>query len=143
MDVQGPASRHGAVDLSPSSPWQAKKVEKMTTYFGFGLADNMFPAGQSTIRRRDLTPEEAKAVVRAGVEPCLNPSHALTIGAMRTRFDIDVRIPEKAPIAKLAVGDRLLVMGVSGLPRLEGRHEYTAEEIEGAKFRFGLYTVEA
>lgn len=113
------------------------------TFFGFGLADNMFPAGKSTIRRQDLTPEEAKVVVETGIEPCLNPSHALTIGAMRERFGIEVAIPAKAPIAKLAVGDQLLVMGVSGLPRLEGRHEYTAEEITGAQFRFGLYTVEA
>lgn len=51
-------------------------------------------------------------------------------------------IPQKAPVVALKKGDRLLVMGVSGLPRLEGRHEYTAEEVAAAKFRFGLYTVE-
>lgn len=32
-------------------------------------------------------------------------------------------------------------MGVSGLPRLEGRHEYTQAEIDGAKFDFSLWTV--
>jgi hypothetical protein len=114
----------------------------MRTYFGFGIADNMFPSGTSTITRRDLTPEQAKAIIAEGVEVCLNPSHALTIGVMRERFGIDVQIPAKAPMANVGHGDRLLVMGVSGLPRLEGRHEYTAEEVAGAKFRFGLYSVE-
>lgn len=114
----------------------------MTTFFGFGLADNMFPAEETVIRRRSLTPEEAKAIIEAGVESCLNPSHALTIGVMRERFGIDVAIPAKAPIVALKAGDRLLVMGVSGLPRLEGRHEYTADEVAAAKFRFGLYTLE-
>lgn len=114
----------------------------MTTFFGFGLADNMFPAGESTISRRDLTPEQAKAIIAEGIEVCLNPSHALTIGVMQTRYGIEVAIPAKAPMAKLGHGDRLLVMGVSGLPRLEGRHEYTAEEVAGANFRFGLYCVE-
>lgn len=112
----------------------------MTTFFGFGLADNMFPASCS-VSRRDLVPEEAKVVIAEGVEVCLNPSHALTIEAMRTRFGINVEIPAKAPFANLKFGDRLLVMGVSGLPRLEGRHEYTREEIDNAKFRFGLWTV--
>ena len=114
----------------------------MTTFFGFGLADNMFPADEAVIRRRSLTPEEAKAVIEQGVEPCLNPSHALTIGVMRNRFGVDVAIPAKAPIVNLRKGDRLLVMGVSGLPRLEGRHEYTEDEVAEAKFRFGLYTLE-
>lgn len=112
----------------------------MKTFFGFGVADNMFPAS-CNVSRRDLTPEEAKGVISEGVEVCLNPSHALTIGVMRTRYGIDVTIPEKAPLVSLKSGDRLLVMGVSGLPRLEGRHEYTQEEIDKAKFRFGLWTV--
>ncbi|MEI7512443.1 MAG: hypothetical protein WCK01_03220 [Candidatus Uhrbacteria bacterium] len=112
----------------------------MKTYFGFGMADNMFPANCS-MTRLELSPEEAKSVIAEGVEVCLNPSHALTIRVMQTRYGIDVAIPEKAPFANLKSGDRLLVMGVSGLPRLEGRHEYTPEEIESAKFRFGLWTV--
>jgi len=112
----------------------------MKTYFGFAIADNMFPAS-CNVSRRDLTADEAKRVISEGVEVCLNPSHALTIGVMRTRYGIDVTIPEKAPLVNLKSGDRLLVMGVSGLPRLEGRHEYTQEEIDKAKFRFGLWTV--
>ena len=114
----------------------------MKTFFGFGIADNMFPAGESNIRRRDIRPEEARELIAGGVEVCLNPSHAATIGVMRGKYGIDVAIPAKAPIVALQRGDRLLVMGVSGLPRLENRHEYTAEEVAGARFRFGLYEIE-
>jgi hypothetical protein len=112
----------------------------MSTYFGFGLADNMFPIA-CTLTRRELTPEEVRSIVADGIEPCLNPSHAETIRVMRERFGIHVAIPTKAPIAALQPGDRLIVMAVTGLPRLEGRHEYTETEIRGAKFRFGLWTL--
>ncbi len=112
----------------------------MRTFFGFGIAPSMFPS-DCEISTRELTPEQAKAIIAEGVEPCLNPSHKASIDAMQSRFGIEVAIPAKAPIVKLGLGDRLLVMGVSGLPRLEGRHEYTVEEIAGAKFNFSLWTV--
>lgn len=112
----------------------------MTTFFGFGIAPSMFPTACS-ITKKGLTPEQAKIIIEEGVEPCLNPSHKASIDAMRSRFGIEVSIPEKAPVVKLNDGDRLLVMGVSGLPRLEGRHEYTDAEIAGAKFEFSIWTV--
>lgn len=112
----------------------------MRTFFGFGIAPSMFPATCSIVKQA-LTPAQAKEAIEEGVEPCLNPSHALTIGVMRSRFGIEVAIPEKAPVVKLQYGERLLVMGVSGLPRLEGRHEYTEAEVAGAKFEFSLWTV--
>jgi hypothetical protein len=115
-----------------------KKMAK--TYFGFGVAPSMFPA-VCEISKRGLTPDQAKGVIEEGVEPCLNPSHKASIDAMRSRFGIEVGIPEKAPSVKLVAGDRLLVMGVSGLPRLEGRHEYTTDEVAGARFDFSLWTV--
>lgn len=110
------------------------------TFFGFGVAPSMFPTDCS-IAKRGLTPEQAKGVIEEGVDPCLNPSHKETIEVMSTRFEINVQIPAKAPSVKLRNGDRLLVMGVSGLPRLEGRHEYTEAEVAGAKFDFSLWTV--
>jgi len=112
----------------------------MPTFFGFGLADNMFPAS-CIVTRRELTPAAAKDIIEAGISPCLNPSHKLTIDAMGSRFGIVIEIPAKAAVISLKTGDSLLVMGVVGLPRLEGRHEYTQDEIDGAKFRFGLWTV--
>lgn len=110
------------------------------TFFGFGVAPSMFPS-ECLIAKRALTPEQAKGIVEEGVVPCLNPSHKASIDAMQSRFGIEVAIPAKAPVVKVEVGDRLLVMGVSGLPRLEGRHEYTEAEIAGAKFDFSLWTV--
>ncbi|HRH31806.1 MAG TPA: hypothetical protein PLK06_00585 [bacterium] len=110
------------------------------TFFGFGVAPSMFPA-DCAIAKRSLSPEQAKGVIAEGVDPCLNPSHKASIDAMQSRFGIEVTIPAKAPVVKLGFGDRLLVMGVSGLPRLEGRHEYTQDEIDGAKFDFSLWTV--
>lgn len=112
----------------------------MRTFFGFGIAPSMFPAN-CEISRRTLTPEQAKAVVAEGVIPCLNPSHKASINAMRSRFGIEVEIPTTAPTIKTEFGDRLLVMGISGLPRLENRHEYTDEEVASAKFDFSLWTV--
>lgn len=110
-------------------------------FFGFGIADSMF-TGDIVIRRRDLTVEDVREIVTKGVEPCLNPSHAESIRVMRERFGLNVLIPEKAPVVKLSAGDSLVLMAISGLPRLEGRHEYTAEEVAGAKFRFAIYSVE-
>lgn len=110
------------------------------TFFGFGVAPSMFPS-DCAIAKRSLSPEQAKAVLAESVELCLNPSHKATIEVMTSRFGIEVTIPAKAATIKMSAGDRLLVMGVSGLPRLEGRHEYTNEEVAGAKFDFSLWTV--
>lgn len=112
----------------------------MKTFFGFGVSASMFPAS-CNINKASLTPEQAKEIIDGGVEVCLNPSHKASIDVMTTRFAIHVEIPAKAPVVSLKNGDRLLIMGVSGLPRLEGRHEYTSEEIAGAKFDFSLWSV--
>lgn len=111
-------------------------------YFGFALADSMF-TGDVIISRRVLTPEQVREMARDGIlTPCLNPSHQATISAMRSRFGIDVEIPEKAPQVALKNGDSVVVMGVRGLLRLTDRHEYTAEEIASATFSFSEYTVQ-
>jgi hypothetical protein len=113
----------------------------MTNYFGFALADSMF-SGACTIERRVLSVEEVRDMVKAGaLVPCLNPSHQATIDAMRSRFGIDVEIPEIPPRVSLASGDSVIVMGVRGLPRLTDRHEYTEEEIASATFNFSQYIV--
>lgn len=114
---------------------------KKTTFFGFGLADNMFGEYQGVLQRQRLTIHEAKDIIQRGIEACLNPSHRATINVMETRFGISVPIPERAPVVRLEEGDSLLVMAVSGLPRLEGRHEYTDEEVATATFSFSLWTV--
>lgn len=113
----------------------------MTKYFGFALADSMFQ-GDCTIVRKSLTVDEVRALAEAGeLTPCLNPSHAATIAAMRQRFGIEVEIPETPPRVAVGTGDSVVVMGVRGLPRLTDRHEYTEEEIAQATFSFSEYTV--
>ena len=111
------------------------------TFFGFALADSMF-AGDCSIVRTKITHEEVKKMAENGeLIPCLNPSHAATIAAMRKRFGIEVAIPETPPQVTLSMGDSLIVMGVRGLPRLTDRHEYSTEEIDAATFTFSKYTV--
>ena len=116
--------------------------EKGKVYFGFALADSMLPEGR--IEKRSMTSFDRDFYFsgKGGeVVPCLNPSHAATIAAMKERYGIDVLIPETPPQVKLKKGDSLIVMGVRGLPRMVDRHEYTTEEIAGAEFNFSLYRV--
>ena len=113
----------------------------MKVFFGFALADSMF-AGEADIHRRPLEPGQVREMARDHMlTPCLNPSHQATIDAMRQRYGIEVEIPETPPRVSLEPGDRLVVMGVRGLPRLTDRHEYTTEEIENATFSFSEYSV--
>jgi hypothetical protein len=113
------------------------------TYFGFAVADGMFPSA-CTVTRQPLAAGEAASIIRLGIIPCLNPSHAATIAAMRERYGVDVEIPATAPKVALEAGDALIVMSVRGLPRLDAsRHEYTPDEIAGADFAFGLWSVKA
>ena len=114
-----------------------------TTFFGFGLAPSMFD-GNGTLEFRQLSADEARGLIAEATEKgtlksCLNPSHVATIDAMRSRYDIDVLVPEKAPFANLMAGDSLVTMGVRGLPRLEDRHEYTKEEVASATFTFTVW----
>lgn len=109
-------------------------------FFGFALADGMF-SGDVTIVRKTLTVEAVKELITAGVESCCNPSHTSTIEVAKSRFGLEVTIPETPPRVALGVGDSVLVMGVRGLPRLTDRHEYTKEEIASATFSFSRYSV--
>lgn len=110
-------------------------------YFGFAVADGMFSGEVVDLRREAVSVERVREMVAAGVIPALNPAHQSTISAMRTRYGIEVAVPEKAPMVSLGEGDQLVVMSVRGLPRREGVAEYTAEEIAAATFVFSLWTV--
>ena len=110
-------------------------------YFAFGIAPSMFPIN-CTIQRNAVSAEYVRRLVELNcLVPVLNPSHKATITAMRERYGIDMPIPEKAPQVLLGIMDSVVVMGVLGLPRLQDRHEYTREEVEGARFDFSLFTV--
>ena len=110
-------------------------------FFGFALADSMFTQ-DCVIRRTSLSIDAVRECLPSAI-PCLNPSHTATIDAMRSRFGIDVAIPERPPQVSLESGDSLVVMGVRGLPRLTDRHEYTQDEIEAATFSFTRYDMHA
>ena len=109
-------------------------------YFGFAISDSMFN-GDVEVVRSVLDIDAVKFLVKKGVIPCLNPSHKPTIDLMRTKFGLDVPIPDSAPQVSLETGDRVIVMGVRGLPRLAERHEYTQEEIDKATFSFSIWEV--
>ena len=101
-------------------------------FFGFALADSMFEDGTITRRTLDMSDDsdELESLLLSAAETgtlvsrC-NPSHVATIDAMRQRYGLQVAIPDTPPRVKLSDGDRILVMGVRGLPRLTDRHEYT------------------
>ena len=111
----------------------------MKTYFGFAIADGMFGAN-TTCTKQEIDINTVKAMIPTAI-PCLNPSHKATIDVMRSQFGIEIAIPEKPPRVSLVNGDRVIVMSVRGLPRLQDRHEYTPEEIASATFAFSLWTV--
>lgn len=112
----------------------------MSVFFGFAIADSMFPS-HCTVQREPLSVEEVRAALPECI-PALNPSHAATIAAARERYGLEVPIPETTPRVALTNGDAVIVMSVRGLPRLDAsRHEYTADEISRANFEFARWTV--
>lgn len=121
----------------PPSLLSFKRKKTMTTFFGFAVADSMFPA-TATIKKEPFTfsKEEVESAV-----PILNSTHTATIAVLETQYKVKVAIPEKPPSVSLQPGDAVIVMGVRGLPRLTDRHEYTPEEIAGATFAFSKYIV--
>lgn len=113
----------------------------MATYFGFAIADGMFPQRCNVRRQRLSSAEVVQRLEKGDVISCLNPSHKPTIDAAIKVFRLPISVPEKAPIVSLYPGDSVIVMSARGLPRLEGRHEYTDEEICQASFAFGEWIV--
>lgn len=109
-----------------------------TQYFGFAVADSMFPV-ECGIKKEAFDPTQSAEIEAAA--SCCNPSHAATIAAANSRFGLSLQIPEEPQQVALTLGDSLIVMGVRGLPRLTNRHEYTEEEIQSASFVFSKYTV--
>lgn len=110
----------------------------MTRYFGFAFSAAMLPPGDITLAKRDVSAEAVIALLEEGYVSCLNPSHKETIQAAHSRFGLNVQVPETAPRVILQPGDEMIVMQVTGLPRLTDQHEYTAEQIQSAQFVFVL-----
>lgn len=159
---QGKASKAGAWSWANKAIWAAQQAgitlhpgnlswpdfDKMSeelnskpkkVYFGFAIADSMFPV-RCTATRTPMTVDEVRAV--SAIIPALNPSHTATIAAMRERYGLDIEIPATAPRVTLKSGDSVIVMSVRGLPRLDAtKHEYTNDEIQRATFEFARWDV--
>jgi len=115
-------------------------------FFGFAISDSMF-SNDVRVLRMVLSPKEAKDILdkaraTGALVSCVNPSHVPTLVVARERFGLEFSVPEVAPKVELRASDSLLVMTVQGLPRLNaGQHEYSPEQIEGARFTFAIWTV--
>lgn len=115
----------------------------MTIYFGFALADSMFPATCDLKRRPLMVDDVYEILIQNDVQFCFNPSHEATVKAAAERFElpIPIQIPATPPVVKLTSGDKLVVMSVRGLPRLTDRRHYSEEEIRSATFEFAEWSV--
>src|SRR5271154_2172161 len=96
---------------------KSRKEKAMSkVYFGFAIADSMFP--ETCIgQRRPISVEEVKALMEAGYISCCNPQHRATNEAAGVRYGLNIEVPERAPLVSLKAGDRVIVMSVRGLPR--------------------------
>lgn len=110
------------------------------TFVGLAMSSTMF-SGEVLISRRVLDAEEAKRIISGEIISCFNPSHEATIEALRTRFGIEVDVPETAPKVTLEPGDSLIVMSARFTRRLNEGERYSLEEVEGASFEFVKYDV--
>lgn len=121
-------------------------------YFGLAISGNMVnnliqDNLDHNLKVRRLTFEEAEVEFCCASKGdqfsnCCNGSHVATLDALESLgFPAKIGLQERPPFASLAKGDSLLLMQVSGLPRLTDRHQYTAEEVANAKFTFQLWEV--
>ena len=115
-------------------------TQESKTYIALAIADSMF-AVDAQVARRPLSVEEVMVVVADGVVSGFNPSHQTTINALATKHGIVVPVPEKAPMIKLAVGDRLVVMSARFPRRLAEGEVWTQEEVNATQFAFGVWEV--
>ncbi len=131
----------GWPNLGGGSLYRIHLNQQAKTFLGLAFSASMLPSGKVEMVKEDLAIEEVKRAISAGVEVCLNPSHQSTIDALRVKYRIEVEIPETPPQISLNPGDSIIILQVSGLPRLTDRHEYTPEEITSAIFKFMEITV--
>lgn len=110
------------------------------TFVGLAIADSMFSA-EVTAVRRPLSVEDVKTMVESGtVISACNASHENTLKALAVKHGIQVAA-QGAPKVSLEPGDSIIVLSVRGLPRLEGTTQYTDAQVDAASFAFGLWTV--
>lgn len=107
-------------------------------YFGLAFSGSMLikelqKTSKASVLFSLIEIEDNKQAVEKALV-CLNPSHQATVDVLRSRLGLNIKIPNSAPKVSLKKGDTLFVLQVQGLPRLQGRSEYTEAEIESAQF---------
>ena len=111
----------------------------MAIYLSFNIADSMFE-GESVVARKPLTPERFGEIVRKpGIISCLNGSHATTIKALESRYNIIVHVPTDPPRILLKPKDFIIVISLRGLPRKTAGYQYDDGDLENATFSFALW----
>lgn len=109
-------------------------------YIGLAFSLSMLSQFPVNLNVQEITPEEVKSFLQEA-ESCCNPSHQATLIALKEKYGLEISVPPTPPRVLLKVTDEIVVLQVSGLPRLTDRHEYNSEEIEKAKFTFLKVTV--
>jgi hypothetical protein len=106
-------------------------------YIGLAFSASMLPHGTVQLTKTDLTPKQVRAEVDSGnLVSCCNPYHTATLAMLSEKHGINVDIPPEPPRIDLSLGDSIIVMQASGVPRRTDRLEYTREEIDAASFCF-------
>ncbi|HLD61316.1 MAG TPA: hypothetical protein VJA27_04275 [Patescibacteria group bacterium] len=109
------------------------------TYLGFNIDWHMF-LRNCQIDKKQLSVKDLKDWVRLGVIVFAEQSYKKLLKVIVERFNLGLEIPARYPAVSLASVDRVLVIGVSRLPRLKSGR-YTRKEAGKATFTFNLFTV--
>ncbi len=112
------------------------------TVVGLAMSSTMFE-GDVIISRKVISADQAKEIISSReIVSCFNRSHETTIEALRTRFEIEVEIPEVAPKVTLMPGDTLIVLSARFSRRLNEGERFSIEEVNSANFEFVEYTID-
>lgn len=108
-------------------------------YFAPKLASSMLPVGELTLRKKDLTPVEAREFTEEStVIFSFGRHYEAVLDVIKTLFEIEIRTQDDPPKFGLKEGDSLVVFQVGNLPPLTNGAEYTREQAIEANFRFTL-----
>ncbi len=131
-------SKKEDIIIEPRTFKTKQKGEGMK-YFAPKLASSMLPAGELTLRKKDLTPVEAREFTKGnGVTFSFGRHYEAVLDVIKTLFEIEIRTQENPPKFALEKGDSLVVFQVGNLPPLASGTEYTREQALEANFRFTI-----
>ncbi|MEL7037266.1 MAG: hypothetical protein AAFO04_16820 [Cyanobacteria bacterium J06592_8] len=106
----------------------------MNTYAGFAFSLQMKTTKVALFKVTTIESNPENWELIKNSIPVFNKGHIATIKAIKTRFYVDLSIPETPPSITLNADDIIYVIQVKGLARLVDRKEYTNEEIANASF---------